>query len=190
MAERSGGDLLHGHLRARQPDGVVIGFKIADQRRDPVIGPKKGEGFLKESRLAGAGAGGQAHHENSAVLKALAELAGDNIVLLENLLPDFYDPRWGHAAPPIPLFPRATTSSSRPWIISDSGVSQTGQMNHCIEVEGAVGERIGAIRDDRDFFDDQRALSRIGSFAGQAEGGFERRFHDSGERAQFEMNRV
>ena len=37
MAERAGGDLLDGHLGARQADGVVVGGQIADQGRDAVV---------------------------------------------------------------------------------------------------------------------------------------------------------
>ena len=112
MADRAGRDLPHRRAAPRQPGGVVLGGQIADQRGDAVPRVQQGQRPLEQRRLAGARARHQADHEDAGVAEPLPQRAGHEVVLLEDVLPDF-DESWLVAHGSIS---RATSSSSRPSI--------------------------------------------------------------------------
>ena len=111
---------------ARQPGRVVLGGQIADQRRHADAAASSSVSVRSSSAvLPGARARHQAHDEDAGLAEALPQLAGDDVVLLEDVLPDFDQARLAaHVS-----ISRATSSSSRPCRISGVGVPHSAQQN-------------------------------------------------------------
>src|SRR5271166_2596063 len=98
MANCPGSDLPDGRSAARQTRGVVVRGKIADQSGGTMGALEQRKRFLEKGRLAGAGARDQTSHKDAGLLKTRAQSAGDFIIVLENVAPDFNDTRTGNGA--------------------------------------------------------------------------------------------
>src|SRR5262249_1080185 len=114
---RSRDDLLHGRFAASQSARIVLGSKIANQRRDTqTIGTHSRERAFEQCRLACAGRRHEADHEHTRFLKTTAQHAREQVVVLEYVLPNL-----NHARPAAHVtnsstssISSATTSRSRP----------------------------------------------------------------------------
>src|SRR5947199_5801410 len=107
--------------------------------------PEGGQGRLEEGGLAGAGAGDEAGDEDAGFGETLAQIAGEEVVLLQQALADLDDSRLHLAYPrststfhPLQqdtaassVTSRAKSSRSRPPTTSGVGVSHTGQWKCC-----------------------------------------------------------
>src|SRR5277367_4375463 len=101
MAERSGRNLLHRSLATRQPNRVVLGSEVTNQGRDTIVRVQEREGPFEKSCFAGTWAGDKAYDERSLPAETLAEHAGDDIVLFEDVFTHFQEARFGtHLVPP------------------------------------------------------------------------------------------
>src|SRR5262245_23378972 len=79
----------------------------------------------KTGRLAGAGTGDQADHIRPGFAEAIAQGAGDDVVVLQDVLPNLDQARQrAHDS-----ISRAATSSSRPWMTAGVGLPQAGQQS-------------------------------------------------------------
>ena len=81
----------------------------------------------------------------------LSQLARDDVVLLENVLPDL-DQAGFRIHDSISM---ATSSSSLPWRMSGVAVPHSEQENSCTELYGPQGIATGAEDDDRNVLDHQ-----------------------------------
>ncbi len=117
VAESAGGDLLYWRAAASEAHGIVFGGQIADERCDTILLVAAASRVFSSSVvLPEPGLETMLTTNTPRVLKALAEFAGDQIILLENVLADLDDAGYGaHSSTS-----RATTSSSLPLTISEA----------------------------------------------------------------------
>jgi hypothetical protein len=93
VADGAGDDLVDGRAGAAEPLRVAVGRQIAHQGGDAVARLEGGEGRLEEGGLARSGARDQADDEEAGVGEAPAQLAGEEVVLLQQALADLDDAR-------------------------------------------------------------------------------------------------
>src|SRR4051794_28021985 len=133
MAQGAGGDLLDRGLAAGETHCVIFGGEITHQRRYAVFWLQQGQSFLQEGGFAGAGTRHQADYEDSGASKLLTQSARDDVILLQDIAPDFDETRLAHSCTS-----RAKTSSSLPCRMSMVGVPHSGHKKDCTDCSTRV----------------------------------------------------
>ena len=149
-------------------------------------GCKRGQRLLQQRRLAGAGARDQADHEDARLAEPLPQLARDQVVLLEDVLPHLDEARLvAHCS-----ISRATSSSSLPRSTCGVGVPHSAQQNDCTLLSSRSAAHCGQIDHDGHLLDHQpRSLQRsLG--AGHLVRGQQRLGHDAGQGADAKVQRA